>query len=174
MTSYSCAVLTTSDRGSRGERTDTSGPALRELLTAQGFRVAAHDLVPDRIEEIRRVILAWVDIQKIDLVVITGGTGLTPRDVTPEATRPVLDREIPGMAEAMRAASLRQTPHAMMSRGVTGSRGQSLIINLPGSRKAALENIKVLLPCLAHALDKIKGSTEDCQSSRPTEEHDNL
>lgn len=163
MSQYSCAVLTTSDKGSRGEREDTSGPALRELLTANGFKVATHELVPDRIEDIQRVLTDWIDKRRIDLVVSTGGTGLAPTDVTPEATRPLLEREVPGMAEAMRAASFSKTPHAVMSRGLTGTRGESLIINLPGSRKAALENIEVLLPTLTHALDKIKGSTEDCQ-----------
>jgi molybdopterin adenylyltransferase len=163
MKNYTCAVLTTSDKGSRGEREDTSGPALMEILAARGFTVAAHELVPDRIEDIQRVLLAWIDDRQIDLVVTTGGTGLAPSDVTPEATRPLLEREIPGMAEAMRAASFTKTPHAVMARGLTGSRGQSLIINLPGSRRAALENIEVLLPALPHALDKIKGSTEDCQ-----------
>ncbi|HET97670.1 MAG TPA: MogA/MoaB family molybdenum cofactor biosynthesis protein [Desulfurivibrio alkaliphilus] len=163
MSTYSCAVLTTSDKGSRGEREDTSGPALRQLLAEQGFTVAGHALVPDRIEEIRQVVLAWIDRDRIDLIVTTGGTGLSPSDVTPEAVRPLLDREIPGMAEAMRAASLLKTKNAMLSRGLAGTRGGSLIINLPGSRKAALENLEVLLPVLSHALEKIQGSTRDCQ-----------
>ena len=163
MTNYTCAVLTTSDRGARGEREDTSGPALQELLEAHGFRVADRQLVPDRVEEIGKVLLEWIDQRKIDLVVTTGGTGLTPGDVTPEATRPLLEREIPGMAEAMRAASLLKTPNAMLSRALAGTRGQSLIINLPGSRRGAVENLEVVLPVLAHALAKIKGSTEDCQ-----------
>ncbi|ADH85778.1 MogA/MoaB family molybdenum cofactor biosynthesis protein [Desulfurivibrio alkaliphilus] len=164
MTTYTCAVLTTSDKGAKGEREDTSGPALRELLAAHGFKVAAHALVPDRIEDIRRVLKSWTDHDKIDLIITTGGTGLTPSDVTPEATRPLLDREIPGMAEAMRAASFAKTPHAVMSRGLAGTRGESLLINLPGSRRAALENIEVLLPALPHALAKIKGDPEDCQA----------
>ena len=163
MTTYRCAVLTTSDKGSRGEREDTSGPALRELLSERGFKVADHAMVPDRIEDIRRVVLEWVDRQKIDLIVTTGGTGLSPSDVTPEAIRPILAREIPGMAEAMRSASLLKTKNAMLSRSLVGTRGESLIINLPGSRKAALENLEVVLPVLPHALEKIKGSTADCQ-----------
>lgn len=163
MTTYTCAVLTTSDKGSRGEREDTSGPALRKVLSERGFTVADHALVPDRIEEIRRTLLDWVDQRKIDLIVTTGGTGLSPSDVTPEAVRPLLEREIPGMAEAMRAASLLKTRNAMLSRALVGTRGQSLIVNLPGSRKAALENLEVLLPTLPHALEKIQGSTEDCQ-----------
>lgn len=163
MTAFTCAVLTTSDKGARGEREDTSGPALRQLLTTHGFKVVAHALVPDRIEDIRRVLMTWSDEEKIDLIITTGGTGLTPGDVTPEATRPLLDREIPGMAETMRAASFAKTPHAVMSRGIAGTRGESLLINLPGSRRAALENIEVLLPALPHALAKIKGSDEDCQ-----------
>ncbi|MDZ7641216.1 MAG: MogA/MoaB family molybdenum cofactor biosynthesis protein [Desulfurivibrio sp.] len=163
MTTYSCAVLTTSDKGAKGKREDSSGPALRELLTEKGFKIVDHALVADRIAEISRVLLEWIDRRKIDLVITTGGTGLTPGDVTPEATRPLLEREIPGMAEAMRAASLQKTPHAMLSRALVGSRGQSLIVNLPGSRRGALENLEVLLPALPHALAKIKGSDEDCQ-----------
>lgn len=163
MTTYTCAVLTTSDQGAKGKREDTSGPALRELLSERGFTVTDHALVADRIAEISRVLLEWIDRRKIDLVITTGGTGLTPGDVTPEATRPLLEREIPGMAEAMRAASLQKTPHAMLSRALVGSRGRSLIINLPGSRQGALENLEVLLPTLPHALAKIKGSKEDCR-----------
>ncbi len=162
MSQYTCAILTTSDKGAIGEREDTSGPALAQRLTAAGFTVAAQNLVPDQIEAIREVLLDWVDEKGIDLVVTTGGTGVSPSDVTPEATRPLLDKEIPGMAEAMRAASLRLTPHAMISRAITGIRGRSLIINLPGSRKAALENLEVLMPAIPHAIDKIQGSTADC------------
>lgn len=162
MNPYTCAILTTSDKGAVGEREDTSGPALAERLAAAGFTVTTRALVPDRIEAIREVLLDWVDKEGIDLVVTTGGTGVSPSDVTPEATRPLLDKEIPGMAEAMRAASLRLTPHAMISRALVGIRGRGLIINLPGSRKAALENLEVLLPALPHAIAKIQGSTEDC------------
>lgn len=159
---YTCGVLTVSDKGSRGERQDTSGPRLREILTADGFSVGAYEVVPDQEEAIRAVLLRWVDEEGIDLVVTTGGTGVSPSDVTPEATRPLLDREIPGMGEAMRQASLEKTPNAMLSRGMAGIRKKSLIINLPGSERAARENIKVVLPTLPHALYKIKGGMKEC------------
>ena len=164
MPPYTCAVLTVSDKGSRGERQDTSGPALQEVLTAHHFTVAATAIVPDRIDAIQETLLAWIDQQAIDLVVTTGGTGVAPTDVTPEATRPLLRCEIPGMAEAMRRNSMELTPHAMLSRALTGIRHQSLIINLPGSRKAALENLAVVLPALSHAIAKIKGDPADCGS----------
>lgn len=159
---FTCAVLTMSDRGARGERVDESGPMLRELLQKEGYRLRAHAMVPDQIEAIVATLIHWVDVENIDLIVTTGGTGVSPTDLTPEAMRRVIDREIPGMAEAMRAASLLHTPHAMLSRALAGIRGASLIINLPGSRRAASQNIAVLLPALPHALDKIKGDKGDC------------
>lgn len=159
---YTCGILTVSDKGAAGTREDTSGPALRELLGQAGFAVRDYAIVPDKREIIAATLARWVDTAGIDLVVTTGGTGLSPRDVTPEATRSVLDKEIPGIAEAMRAASLAKTPHAMLSRGIAGIRGQSLIINLPGSRKAATENIEAVLVALPHALEKIQGGTGDC------------
>lgn len=161
---YACGVLTVSDKGARGERKDTAGPTVARLLETNGFRPAATAVVPDEVEAIRENICNWIDRQAIDLVVTTGGTGLSPRDVTPEAVRPLLDREIPGMAEAMRLASLRKTPYAMLSRSLAGIRGQSLIITLPGSEKGAQENLEAVLPTLAHALSKIKGDDEDCAS----------
>ena len=162
MAPYTCAVLTISDKGSRGERQDTSGPALQELLTAHHFTVAAAAVVPDQIDVIQQALLAFIDQQGIDLIVTTGGTGVAPSDVTPEATRLMLHRDIPGIPEAMRSQSLAHTPHAMLSRGIAGSRHQSLIINLPGSKKAALENLAVVLPALPHALAKLKGDPADC------------
>ncbi len=164
-TSYTCGILTVSDKGSRGERQDTSGPCLREILTREGFTVAACHIVPDQVEAIREIMRRWVDEEGIDLVVSTGGTGVSPSDVTPEATRPLLDREIPGIGEAMRQASLLKTPNAMLSRGIAGIRKASLIINLPGSEKAARENIAAVLPTLAHAIYKIKGGMKDCGST---------
>lgn len=161
---FSCAVLTLSDKGSRGEREDTSGASLQELLREEGYRLVDYAVIADRIETITSTLIEWVDSKKIDLIVTTGGTGVAPTDVTPEAMQKVLDKEIPGMAEAMRAASLQITPHAVLSRAMAGIRGRSLIINLPGSRKAAQENIAVLLPALPHALDKIQGGKSDCGS----------
>lgn len=162
MPPYTCAVLTVSDKGSRNERQDTSGPALCEMLLTQGYTVAAQSIVPDQIEAIQGAMRTWIDQQGIDLVVSTGGTGVAPTDVTPEAVRPLFDKEVPGMAEAMRQQSLLKTPNAMLSRGVAGIRGKSLIITLPGSQRAATENLAVVLPALAHAIAKIKGDPADC------------
>ena len=159
---YSCAVLTVSDRGSKGERQDTSGPALCRILEDHGFQVAATATVPDEIDDIRQVVTEWIDSQLIDLVVTTGGTGLSPRDRTPEATRPLLDLEIPGISEMMRMANSAKTLNAILSRGLAGARKQSLIINLPGSKIAAQENIGAVINALPHARDKLKGSQEDC------------
>jgi molybdenum cofactor synthesis domain-containing protein len=159
---FSCAVLTMSDKGSRGEREDESGPMLQDLLRQEGYQLRAYRIVPDQIEAIAATLMEWVDQDGIDLILTTGGTGVSPTDLTPEAMRKVIEKEIPGMAEAMRAASLLKTPHAVLSRSMAGIRGTSLIINLPGSKRAAMENIAVLLPALPHALDKIKGSTSDC------------
>lgn len=162
MTTYTAGILTISDKGSRGEREDTSGPGLAAMLTPQGFSVAAYTVVPDEVPAIQKTLLEWVDTQGIDLILTTGGTGMAPRDLTPEATRPLLEREVPGIGEAMRQASLLKTPNAILSRGIAGIRQQSLIINLPGSSKAASENLEAVLPALAHALYKLKGGEQDC------------
>jgi molybdenum cofactor synthesis domain-containing protein len=162
MTAYTGAVLTISDKGSRGEREDTSGPQLAEMLSASGFSVMARAMVPDDVERIREVLLSWTDQEKIALILTTGGTGVAPRDLTPEATGTILEREIPGIAEAMRAASLARTRNAILSRGLAGIRKQSLIINLPGSKKAARENLEVVLAALPHAIAKIRGDEDDC------------
>lgn len=159
-----CGILTVSDKGSRGERRDTSGENLKKILAAGGFMVTAYAIVPDRPEAIRETLLDWVDNRALDLIVTTGGTGVAPSDLTPETTKEILDREIPGISEAMRQASLLKTPHAVLSRGVAGIRKQSLIINLPGSEKAAQENIEAVLPALGHAVYKIKGGAADCGS----------
>ncbi len=158
---FQVGILTCSDKGAQGERADTSATAIQELLPA-AFRVVKYQVVPDTLETISGVLVAWCDQEGLDLILTTGGTGLTPRDVTPEATRAVVEREVPGMAEAMRAASLVKTPHAMLSRAVAGIRRQTLIINLPGSPKAVRENLAVVLPALPHALEKIKGSPVEC------------
>lgn len=147
-------VLTVSDRSYAEEREDASGPLIRDVLTGRlGWEAAKYGVVPDEREDIKRELLRWVDTVKLDLIVTTGGTGFAVRDVTPEATRDVIEREAPGLAEAMRAASLRVTPHAMLSRAVCGIRGRTLIVNLPGSPKACKENLEVLLPVLPHAIE---------------------
>ena len=145
-------ILTLSDRSSRGERADASGPALISLIQAEGWSVVKQDLLPDEESAIREVLISWADSSEVDVILTTGGTGFSPRDVTPEATRAVIDREAPGLAEAMRAASLSVTPHAMLSRIVTGIRKKALIINLPGSPKGAVENLQVVIPVLPHAV----------------------
>ena len=145
-------ILTLSDRSSRGERADASGPALANLIQAEGWSVVKQSLLPDDESAIRELLTNWSDSGEMDVILTTGGTGFAPRDVTPEATRAVIQREAPGLAEAMRAASLKVTPHAMLSRIVTGIRGKTLIINLPGSPKGAVENLQVIVPVLPHAV----------------------
>ena len=146
-------ILTVSDRSWRGERPDRSGPALEEIIAAQGWEVTRQGVVPDDLEAIKQTLVQWAGDEQLDVVLTTGGTGFAPRDVTPEATRAVIDREAPGLAEAMRSFSLSVTPHAMLSRAAAGMRGRTLIINLPGSPRAAVENLHVILPVLAHAVD---------------------
>ncbi len=166
MFSRKTAVITVSDLGFRGEREDRSGQALVDRLEAEGFEILFKIIIPDEYAEIRKVLADLADGEKPALILTTGGTGVSPRDVTPEASLSVIERAVPGMAEAMRAASLQKTPHAMISRAVAGIRGKTLIINLPGSPKGALENLEVILPALPHALDKIQGDPSDCAQSR--------
>jgi molybdopterin adenylyltransferase len=161
---FRAVVITVSDRGSRGERADGSGPAVERILREMGMEIIGRRIIPDEREMIRRTLLEWSDGGGADLIVTTGGTGVSPRDVTPDATREVIDREIPGMAEAMRRQSSAVTPHAMISRALAGIRGRTLIINLPGSPKGATENLGVLLPALPHAIEKIKGDESECAS----------
>jgi molybdenum cofactor synthesis domain-containing protein len=149
-------ILTLSDRSSRGERADASGPALARLIEAENWSVARQSLLPDEESAIRDLLISWADSDELDVILTTGGTGFSPRDVTPEATRAVIQRDVPGMAEAMRAASLKVTPHAMLSRIVTGIRGKTLIINLPGSPKGAVENLQVVIPVLPHAVQLLR------------------
>lgn len=146
------AILTVSDRSSRGERADASGPVLVGIIKAEGWDVVRQGVLPDDLPMLRETLSAWADRGDVDVILTTGGTGFSPRDVTPEATRSIIEREAPGLAEAMRAASLSKSPHAMLSRAVTGIRGKVLIINLPGSPKAAVENLQVVLPALEHAV----------------------
>ena len=145
------AVLNVSDRSSRGERQDVSGPALIERVEELGWKIGKDSIVPDDFKTIQNILSKWADSGDYNVILTTGGTGFTPRDITPEATKAVIDREVPGMAEAMRAESLSITPHAMLSRSVVGIRKQTLIVNLPGSPKAALENFNVVIPVLPHA-----------------------
>jgi gephyrin len=155
-------VLTVSDRSARGEREDLGGPAVTVavLLQLPDAAVAEHAIVPDERPEISARLAHWADDLGLDLILTTGGTGFAPRDVTPEATRDVIEREAPGLAEAMRADSLRITPHAMLSRGVAGIRGRTLIVNLPGSSKGAVENLGTIAPVLPHAIELLREASE--------------
>jgi molybdenum cofactor synthesis domain-containing protein len=162
---FTAGILTISDKGSRGERHDKSGEAIREILSVNDARIVNYDIVPDEKELIIEKLIKWADEDSLDVVITTGGTGLTPRDVTPEATLAVVDRIVPGFAEAMRAESLKKTPHAMLSRAVVGTRGQCLIINLPGSPKAVRECLEVILPALPHAVETLKGQAGECGAS---------
>jgi molybdenum cofactor synthesis domain-containing protein len=156
------AILTVSDKGSRGERGDQSGPALAEALTGRGVEVVATALVADEQPLIAGALCKWADAHAADLILTTGGTGLSPRDVTPEATMQVLDRVVPGFSEAMRASSLARTPFAMLSRAVCGVRRRTLILNLPGSPAGAIENLEAVWPAVPHAIRKLQGDMEDC------------
>jgi molybdopterin adenylyltransferase len=155
-------ILTISDKGWRGEREDRSGEAIKQLLGALDTHLVRYDIVPDEKDIISQKLVQWADNEGIDLIITTGGTGLSPRDVTPEATLAVVERIVPGFAEAMRAESLKKTPMAVLSRGVAGIRGSSLIINLPGSPKAVRECLDVILPALPHAIEVLKGEAVEC------------
>lgn len=159
------AIITLSDKGSAGERADESGQVIRELIADVGASAVHYEILPDEKSRISETLKKLSDSGSIDLILTTGGTGVAPRDVTPEATLAVIDRELPGMAEAMRADSLKKTPNAMISRAVAGIRKQTLIVNLPGSPKAVRENLAVILPALSHTIEKIKGDPSDCGRS---------
>lgn len=159
------AVLTASDKGARGEREDRSGPVLRELVEQNGGTVVDYALLPDEREALARQLRVWCDSGEVDLILTTGGTGFSPRDVTPEATSDVIEREVPGLAEEMRRRGLERTPHAMLSRGRAGIRGRTLIVNLPGSPRAAVESLSAILPALPHGLAILRGAAAECGRS---------
>jgi len=156
------AILTLSDKGSMGERSDASGPALEKWLAERGVTTLEYRMIPDDTEQIVATLKEWSDSGRFDIILTTGGTGVSPRDVTPDATLRVLDRLIPGFGEVMRMKSLEKTPHAMISRAVAGIRGKALIINLPGSPKGAIENLEAVWPAIPHTVAKIQGDPGDC------------
>ena len=157
---FRVGILTVSDKGWRGERQDKSGEVVREILSGIDAQIANYDIIPDEKELIAAKLVKWAD--DVDIIITTGGTGLSPRDITPEATLSVVDRIAPGVAEAMRLASLKKTPTAMLSRAVAGTRGGCLIINLPGSPKAVRECLEPILPALPHAVETLKGQVSEC------------
>ncbi len=161
MSGYRIGVLTASDKASRGERVDESGPAVSEMVRALG-EVVSYKVVPDDLETLKEALVFMADVEKLDLVLTTGGTGLGPRDNTPEATLAVIDRQVPGLAEAMRAESLKKTSRAMLSRAVAGIRGRTLIVNLPGSVKGVRECLEVIMPALPHGLEILSGRGGEC------------
>ena len=155
-------ILTISDKGARGEREDLSGDAVREGLEAAGMKVTRTAIVPDEAERIRAALIEWSDRDGVDLILTTGGTGFSRRDVTPEATASVIERPAPGIAEAIRAEGMKKTPHAILSRGVAGIRGGTLIINLPGSPKAVRESLDAVMTALIHGIEVLKGQAVEC------------
>lgn len=155
-------ILTLSDKGAAGEREDLSGRIIREMLTESGLHIAVYEIIPDEKELIENTLATWCDDLALDLVVTTGGTGLSPRDVTPEATLSIIHKRLPGMEEVMRTESLKKTPHAMISRAVVGARNATLIINLPGSPSGVRECLGSVIPALNHALDKLSGDMSEC------------
>ncbi|QTL98895.1 molybdenum cofactor biosynthesis protein [Iocasia frigidifontis] len=155
-------ILTLSDTGAAGQREDKSGPLIQKIISKNGGQVDYYQVIPDDQEQIAAELIKMTDDLGLNLILTTGGTGLAPRDVTPEATREVIDREVPGIAETIRLESLKKTPKAMLSRGVSGVRKETLIINLPGSPKAVEECLEVVLPVLSHAIELIKNEVTNC------------
>ncbi|GFZ29733.1 molybdenum cofactor biosynthesis protein B [Clostridium zeae] len=156
------AILTISDKGSRNERVDTTGPAIEAILDKDNYSIEYYKIIPDEIDIIKKELIYLCDEMKINLILTNGGTGFSQRDVTPEATLQVIEKQVPGIAEAMRAASLKITPKAMLSRAVSGIRKYSLIVNLPGSPKGAVENLEVILPALPHGIQILTGEASEC------------
>ncbi len=159
---FRAGVLTISDKGSQGLRKDESGEIIVSMLEEKNFPVLKKEVIPDDCQQVVDTLIEWVDKDELSLIVTTGGTGLSPTDVTPQAMEQVIDYQVPGMAEAMRAASLKKTPHAMISRAMAGVRKTCLIINVPGSPGGARDNLSIVLPALSHALSKLAGDTSNC------------
>jgi molybdopterin adenylyltransferase len=159
---FTVGILICSDKGSRGERVDQSGEVIKGVMTRLGARVVRYEIVPDDPPVISAALKRWADQDRLDLILTSGGTGLSPRDHTPEATLSVIDRQAPGISEAIRAESLKKTPRAMLSRGVAGTRGRCLIINLPGSPRAVQECLDVLIPALPHGIEILTGRASEC------------
>ena len=168
---YSAAVITVSDKGAQGLRTDTSGPALVSMLSEAGWSVEHTAIVPDDYEAIRAALIRCADDLRVCLVCTTGGTGFSPRDITPEATKSVIERECPGIPEAMRAESLKITPRGCLSREAAGIRGETLIVNCPGSEKAARECLGAVLGALRHGVDILRGRSGECGSHHGEHHH---
>ncbi len=167
----SIALLVISDRASTGERGDKCEPAIRGFIEERGYSVNHTSIVADETDQIQAAITKWADQTRVDLILTAGGTGLSPRDITPEATRSLLDRDIPGIPEAMRSASMKITPYAMLSRGLAGLRKNSMIVNLPGSPKAAVENLATVFDALMHGVAKAQGDPSDCKPLAAQPEH---
>lgn len=159
---YTVGIITASDKGSRGERVDESAKVIREMVTQAGYEVIAYEIVPDEKDQLKAKMIEFADEKKVNLILTTGGTGFSKRDVTPEATLAIVDRQVPGIAEAMRYESLKITPKAMLSRAVSGLRGDTLIVNLPGSPKACKENLQVILGPVKHGIEILLGEAAEC------------
>lgn len=155
-------ILTMSDKGSRGERVDLTGPAIKNTIEGSGYSIEYYKVIPDEMGMIEAELIYLCDELKLDLVLTNGGTGFSERDVTPEATRKVIQKYVPGIGEAMRMKSLEITPKAMLSRGISGIRNKTLIVNLPGSPKAAVENLQVIMPALPHGIEILTGAGGEC------------
>ena len=155
-------ILVISDKASRGERKDESGPIMKEIVKKLPAEVSEYKIISDEKDQIKENLINWVDKLRLDLILTSGGTGIGVRDVTPEATKEVIEKELPGFVEAMRIKGLEKTPFSMLSRAIVGVRKKSLIINLPGSPKAVKENLEVILPALKHGIEILKGETSEC------------
>lgn len=163
-------IITASDKGSRGERVDQSGPKIKELVRKMAGEVVAYTVIPDELETIKDTLISFADEKQVDIIFTTGGTGFSPRDITPEATMAVIERLTPGIPEVMRLESLKITPKAMLSRAVAGIRGKTLIVNLPGSPKAVAECLQAIMPALPHGIEILKGEASECATPLETKD----